>query len=150
MHVEWYGQSFFRLTGAERSVVIDPHGDLSWARSQGRMFDYPAVEGLTADLVLVTHEHGDHNGIETIGGEPAVLRSTVGTLESPVGTVVAVASEHDDVAGTQRGPNTIFAFELALVEALDAGAERSEELVWWVEEVGCLGPVVHRYDKPRS
>jgi L-ascorbate metabolism protein UlaG (beta-lactamase superfamily) len=112
MHVEWYGQSFFRLTGAERSVVIDPHGDLSWPRSQGLIFDYPAVEGLTADLVLVTHEHGDHNGIDTIGGEAAVLRSTAGTLESPVGTVMAIASEHDDVAGTQRGPNTIFAFEL--------------------------------------
>jgi L-ascorbate metabolism protein UlaG (beta-lactamase superfamily) len=26
--------------------------------------------------------------------------------------VTAIASEHDDVAGTTRGPNTIFAFEL--------------------------------------
>jgi L-ascorbate metabolism protein UlaG (beta-lactamase superfamily) len=41
-----------------------------------------------------------------------VLRSTAGRLESPVGEVVAIASEHDDVAGTQRGPNTIFRFEL--------------------------------------
>jgi L-ascorbate metabolism protein UlaG (beta-lactamase superfamily) len=29
-----------------------------------------------------------------------------------VGDVVAVASEHDREAGTQRGPNTIFRFEL--------------------------------------
>ena len=41
-----------------------------------------------------------------------VLRSTAGTLQSPLGEVVAVASEHDDVAGTQRGPNTIFRFAL--------------------------------------
>jgi L-ascorbate metabolism protein UlaG (beta-lactamase superfamily) len=29
-----------------------------------------------------------------------------------VGEVVAIASEHDDAAGTQRGPNTIFVFSL--------------------------------------
>jgi L-ascorbate metabolism protein UlaG (beta-lactamase superfamily) len=29
-----------------------------------------------------------------------------------VGEVVGVASEHDDVAGTQRGPNTIYCFSL--------------------------------------
>jgi L-ascorbate metabolism protein UlaG (beta-lactamase superfamily) len=41
-----------------------------------------------------------------------VLRSTAGQLESPVGEVLAIASEHDDVAGTARGPNTIFCFSL--------------------------------------
>jgi L-ascorbate metabolism protein UlaG (beta-lactamase superfamily) len=52
----------------------------------------------------------DHNGIEAIGGSPETLRSTAGTHESPVGEVLGIASEHDDVAGTQRGPNTIFCF----------------------------------------
>ncbi|HJS94667.1 MAG TPA: MBL fold metallo-hydrolase, partial [Solirubrobacteraceae bacterium] len=66
----------------------------------------------SADLVLITHEHGDHNGVDTIGGNPAVLRSTAGRLESPFGEVVAIASEHDEAAGTQRGPNTIFVFGL--------------------------------------
>jgi L-ascorbate metabolism protein UlaG (beta-lactamase superfamily) len=65
-----------------------------------------------ADLLLVTHEHFDHNGVDGISGEPVVLRSTAGRLESPVGEVVAVASEHDPEAGTARGPNTIFRFEL--------------------------------------
>ena len=68
--------------------------------------------GAEADLLLVTHEHGDHNGVEVVGGSPQTLRSTAGTLDSPVGEVVAVASEHDDVAGTKRGPNTIFRFTL--------------------------------------
>jgi L-ascorbate metabolism protein UlaG (beta-lactamase superfamily) len=75
-------------------------------------FDYPPLAGVSADLVLVTHEHADHNGVEAISGSPQVLRSTAGTFESPFGEVVAVASEHDEVAGTQRGPNTIFAFSL--------------------------------------
>jgi L-ascorbate metabolism protein UlaG (beta-lactamase superfamily) len=40
------------------------------------------------------------------------LRSTAGTFESPVGEVVGIAAEHDDTAGTQRGPNTIYCFTL--------------------------------------
>ena len=43
---------------------------------------------------------------------PSLIRSTAGSLESPVGEVVAVASEHDPVAGTQRGPNAIVCFSL--------------------------------------
>src|SRR4029079_10974118 len=38
------------------------------------------------------------------------LRALAGTHESPVGEVVGIASEHDDAAGTQRGPNTLFVF----------------------------------------
>jgi L-ascorbate metabolism protein UlaG (beta-lactamase superfamily) len=112
MQVEWYGQSAFRLSTPEVTVAIDPFGDLSALTSRGMQFDYPPIEGLTAQLLLVTHEHADHNGVEAVGGDPAVLRSTAGRLPSPVGEVTAVASEHDEAAGTERGPNTIFVFEL--------------------------------------
>jgi L-ascorbate metabolism protein UlaG (beta-lactamase superfamily) len=76
---------------------------------------------VTADLVLVTHEHADHNAVEVVGGSPAVLRSTAGRLESPLGEVLAVASEHDDVAGTARGPNTIFCFSVDGIRACHLG-----------------------------
>ena len=109
MRIQWYGQSAFDLAGR---VFIDPFGDTSVFASRGLRFEYPAIEGVEAALVLVTHEHRDHNGVEAIGGSPEVIRSTAGTLESPVGEVVAVAAEHDEVAGTQRGPNTIFVFTL--------------------------------------
>jgi L-ascorbate metabolism protein UlaG (beta-lactamase superfamily) len=115
MQVEWYGQSAFALRGRDATVAIDPFGDMSaLARTRGSewAWDYPAISGLEADLLLVTHEHLDHNAVEVVGGDPRILRSTAGRLESPVGEVLAVASEHDEAAGTQRGPNTIFAFTL--------------------------------------
>jgi L-ascorbate metabolism protein UlaG (beta-lactamase superfamily) len=112
MRVEWFGQSAFLLSGGERTVAIDPFADLSGLQSRGITFEYPPIAGVEADVVLVTHEHADHNGVEAIGGEPAILRSTAGRLQSPLGQVVAIASEHDERAGTERGPNTIFAFEL--------------------------------------
>lgn len=112
MKIRWYGQSAFALTGAERSVFIDPFGDMSPMAGRGIQFDYPAIEGVSPDLLLVTHEHLDHNAVEAIDGDPVVIRSTAGRLESPVGEVIAIASEHDEAAGTERGPNSIFSFEL--------------------------------------
>jgi L-ascorbate metabolism protein UlaG (beta-lactamase superfamily) len=112
MQVEWYGQSAFRLSGADATVAIDPFGDMSALAGRGIEFDYPPIQGLAAELVLVTHEHLDHNAVEVVAGEPAVLRSTAGRLQSPLGEVVAIASEHDEAAGIERGPNTIFVFEL--------------------------------------
>jgi L-ascorbate metabolism protein UlaG (beta-lactamase superfamily) len=112
MRIRWYGQSSFLLTGAQQTVFIDPFGDMSGAVARGLRWDYPPIEGVEADVLFVTHEHPDHNGVEVIGGAPFTLRSTAGTLESPLGEVIAVASEHDAVAGTMRGPNTIFCFTL--------------------------------------
>jgi L-ascorbate metabolism protein UlaG (beta-lactamase superfamily) len=112
MQVQWYGQSAFRLSSSDTTVAIDPFADLSGLIARGMLFDYPAIEGLTAELLLVSHEHQDHNGVEAVGGDPVILRSTAGRFESPIGEVTAVASEHDESAGTERGPNTIFAFTL--------------------------------------
>jgi L-ascorbate metabolism protein UlaG (beta-lactamase superfamily) len=112
MRIRWYGQSAFLLSGSVR-VAIDPFGDVeARARERGLRFAYPRIEGAAADLLLITHEHFDHNGAEVVGGEPQTIRSTAGTFDSPAGEVRAIAAEHDDVAGTRRGPNTIFAFAL--------------------------------------
>ena len=121
MLVRWFGQAAFRLQGAGHSVVIDPFGRLPEAvRARGLRFAYPPVEGVGADLVLVTHEHFDHNGVEGIEGDPEVVR-LAGTHETPVGTVVGVASEHDSEAGTRRGPNAMYRFSLDGIDIAHLG-----------------------------
>jgi len=110
MQIRWYGQSAFSLTDGDTTVFVDPFGDTSGLAERGLQFDYPAISGVTADLLLVTHEHGDHNAVDVVGGNPRTIRSTAGTFDD--GAIVAVASEHDDAAGTERGPNTIFCFTL--------------------------------------
>jgi L-ascorbate metabolism protein UlaG (beta-lactamase superfamily) len=111
MRIRWYGQSAFLISG-EQTVFVDPFGAMEGLAERGMRFDYPPIEGVDADVLLVTHEHRDHNGVEAVGGSPFVLRATAGTFDSPIGEVTGVASEHDDAAGTQRGPNTIFCFTL--------------------------------------
>ena len=112
MVVRWFGQSAFLLAGSKR-VLIDPFGNLTERLAErGMTFRHPPVAGVEADVLLVTHEHRDHNAVDAADGSPVVIRSTAGTLDSPVGEIVAIASEHDERAGTQRGPNTIFCFTL--------------------------------------
>jgi L-ascorbate metabolism protein UlaG (beta-lactamase superfamily) len=123
MICEWYGQSAFRLEADGQSVVIDPFGAeiAETAASRGWEFEYPPIGSVTADLVLVTHEHFDHNGVEVVEGDPEIIRARAGTHESPIGEVVGVAAEHDPEAGTKRGPNTIFVFSLGGVRVCHFG-----------------------------
>ena len=122
MRVEWFGQSAFRLDGDGKTVAIDPFGDMSaLSRDRGIQWDYPAIAGVQPDLLLITHEHGDHNAVEAIDGEPHTLRSSAGRLPSPLGEVTAIASEHDAAAGTERGANVIFVFELDGVRVCHMG-----------------------------
>lgn len=113
MRVRWFGQSAFLLSGSEGRVFIDPFGKgmSERAKAWNSSWSYPEIEDVEADVLLVTHDHFDHNGVEAIGGDPKEIRGA-GTHESPVGEIVGVNSEHDDAAGTQRGPNTIFRFSL--------------------------------------
>jgi L-ascorbate metabolism protein UlaG (beta-lactamase superfamily) len=142
MHVEWHGQSAFTLTTPEATVCIDPFADMGPLAQRGMRFEYPPIEVDEVDLVLVTHEHLDHNGVEAFGGRPAVLRSTAGRLDSPVGEVLAIASEHDPAAGTERGPNTIFVFELGGLRLAHFGdfgqSELREEQATAIGEIDML------------
>ncbi|MEV4419289.1 MBL fold metallo-hydrolase [Patulibacter sp. NPDC049589] len=137
MQLQWYGQSAFRLTDGTTTVVIDPF-DPTVFEGYPMRFAYPAFTA-DADLLLVTHEHADHNGVEVVGGDPVVVRSTAGTFDSPVGPVVSVASEHDAVAGTERGANTILVFtfggrRIAHLGDLGQSALRPEQ-------IAAIGPV---------
>ena len=106
--------------------------------------------GLEADLVLVTHEHFDHNNVDLIRGEPHVARGLDGSggvrpvdlildrppnaasprlfnASEPTGRsehairIRTVASFHDDRAGKKRGPNAMFLVEADSVRILHCG-----------------------------
>jgi L-ascorbate metabolism protein UlaG (beta-lactamase superfamily) len=111
LRVRWHGQSAFALVGGDGSIFIDPFGDMESARARGMTWGYPPISDATADLLLVTHEHGDHNAVEVVGGSKQTIRSSAGTFDTPFGRIVGIASEHDSVAGTQRGANVIYVFE---------------------------------------
>jgi hypothetical protein len=55
--ISWHGQSFFTLkTSKGTTIVMDPHA----------IMEYGRVQGLKADIVLVSHNHNDHTQIGVI------------------------------------------------------------------------------------
>ena len=94
--IEWHGQSAYTLRGGGTSVLIDPF-DMSQrpAGMSSIRFEYPQTPPQAVDLLLITHEHFDHNGASIAAGDPHTVRSTAGRLDTPAGEVVAIAAEHD-------------------------------------------------------
>lgn len=112
--LRWYGQAFFSLTRSDAfTVAIDPFKEMG----------YPMPKDLAADVLLVTHEHFDHNNVGIIAGSPTVLRSekAVGSHTLNYLTVVGTACYHDEEQGAKRGKNTAFSLELAGVRFCHMG-----------------------------
>ncbi len=128
MQVRWFGQSAFALGAGDDSVFIDPFGDMEAARGRGMNWNYPEIKDAVADLLLVTHEHGDHNAVQVVDGVKQTVRSSAGTVETQLGRLVGIASEHDAVAGTQRGANVIYVFEMGSVRVCHMGDFGQAEL----------------------
>jgi L-ascorbate metabolism protein UlaG (beta-lactamase superfamily) len=105
--VTWYGQAFFKIDSNDgKRVVIDPY-DQSFLK-------YPLPKGLVADVLMVTHEHKDHNNVGLIGGSPLVIRSEkgVGKFTHDGIAVVGTATYHDEHQGKDRGKNTVYSFTM--------------------------------------
>jgi L-ascorbate metabolism protein UlaG (beta-lactamase superfamily) len=139
MRVEWHGQSAFTLEGDGEKAFIDPFGDTSGLAARGIRFEYPPIAAEGVGLLLVTHEHMDHNGVEAIAGEPHTVRALAGRHETPLGEVLGVASEHDEAAGSERGANTIFVFTVDGVRVAHFGDFGQARLR--PEQRAAIGPV---------
>jgi L-ascorbate metabolism protein UlaG (beta-lactamase superfamily) len=65
----------------------------------------------TADIVTISHEHGDHNNLAAVKGNPEVVRAS-GTITAKGIEFRVVSTFHDNVQGTQRGQNRVVCFTL--------------------------------------
>ena len=101
MKIQYLGHSSFRLISQMgNSVVTDPYsGKLTG-------YDMPFVN---CDIVAVSHHHDDHDYIEGVGGQPAVLDTECeGTADDIC--IKSYPTFHDDVKGAKRGKNLVFTF----------------------------------------
>jgi L-ascorbate metabolism protein UlaG (beta-lactamase superfamily) len=107
MKMKWYGHASFLIRSAKGlKIIIDPYeaGGFGGAIGYGKIPD-------VADIVLVSHEHADHNHVQGLPGSPKVVRGSgshrVDNLE-----IRGIATYHDGTKGSERGENTIFCFVL--------------------------------------
>jgi L-ascorbate metabolism protein UlaG (beta-lactamase superfamily) len=116
IEISWHGQSFFTLkTPKGTRVVFDPH----------TIPEYGRVLGMKADIVLVSHNHTDHNQLAAIenikdrdvrvitGLKGAGLKADWNTVDETIKDVHirSVGVYHDGMEGMRFGKNAIFIVE---------------------------------------
>lgn len=136
MKVKWYGHAAFYLASEKGlRLIVDPYepGGFGGAISYGPITD-------EADVVLVSHDHADHNYIKGILGKPQVIKGK-GTHHYNDLEIKGIPAFHDDGKGSQRGENTIFCFTLDEIKVChlgDLGHIPYEEQLRQIGEVDLL------------
>ncbi len=102
MDITYLGHSSFKLKGKQGIVVTDP-----FDKSVG--FSFPSV---SADIVTVSHGHGDHNNAKGVSGttarpEPWIV-TTAGEYEIAGISVFGYETFHDGTKGSERGKNVVY------------------------------------------
>jgi len=100
--IKWLGHSMFLLTLDDKvKVVTDP-----FDKSVG----YP-IPDISADIVLVSHRHFDHDNVKAVKGKPEVVEG-VGERAVKGVKIKGIGAAHDEKGGALRGKDTIFVWEL--------------------------------------
>lgn len=130
MKVKWLGHACFLVTALDGTrTITDPY-------ATSERLTYALIQE-AADNVLVSHEHGDHNNVAAIKGNPQIIRMP-GNHRAHNIEVLGISTYHDDTQGSQRGPNTVFVFivdRLRLCHLGDLGHPLTPEQI---EEIGAL------------
>ena len=113
MKLTWIGHACFKLEKDDYTVLFDPYKDSC----------VPGLQNVReeADMVICSHEHGDHSGRECVALKEG--------KDSPF-TITEIHTYHDEVKGAKRGPNTVSILEadgMRIVHMGDIGCELEPE-----------------------
>ncbi len=113
MNIKWLGHASFLITSDTGTrIIADPY-------TTGENFRYGEIEE-EADIVAVSHGHGDHNNIAAVKGNPEIINQ-VGITEAKGITFNGLPTAHDNAGGRQRGSNIIFCFEVDGIKVCHLG-----------------------------
>jgi L-ascorbate metabolism protein UlaG (beta-lactamase superfamily) len=115
--------SFLIITNNGTRIIFDPYKSGCFDGT----FRYQAIAD-SADVVLTSHQHDDHNGASDILGNPKVFKDTGHFTYKDI-KITGIASYHDTSKGTARGKNIIYVVEadsLRIVHLGDLGHNLNE------------------------
>jgi L-ascorbate metabolism protein UlaG (beta-lactamase superfamily) len=100
LQIRWHGHSCFEITN-DVTIVTDPH--------DGRSIGIP-TPNVTGDIILVTHNHYDHNSVKTVEKENSKVitderKRTIGNVQ-----INGIPAFHDTAHGERRGNMILYKF----------------------------------------
>ncbi len=131
MEIIKLGHASFKIKSKQGVLVTDPF-DPDFVG-----LNFPKIE---AKIVTISHQHSDHNYKAGFLGNPVFIEGP-GEYEVADIFIKGVATEHDEMNGSQRGKNTIYRLEiegLALAHLGDLGHKLKEEQVEALGDIDVL------------
>ena len=128
MKITWIGHACFKIESSGYTLILDPYAD-------GYV---PGLKPLreNADMVLCSHDHGDHNAKD-------LIKITEG--KSCPFTITTIDTFHDEVKGAKRGRNRIHIIDdgnVRIAHLGDLGCDLEEEQIDQLKNLDvCLIPV---------
>ena len=102
MRIRWHGHACFEISDGI-TVVTDPH--------DGKSIGIPPPR-VKADVLLVSHNHFDHNSVRSVKGQNTRIFEKPGRFTDGKMEITGVPSFHDDAGGQKRGGMVLFRFKL--------------------------------------
>ncbi len=105
MKIIWAGQSCFQINAptpknGSVDIVIDPFNESLGLK----------VPFFSGDILLVSHDHQDHNNIKAVKGNPFLITGP-GEYEIKGVFIEGIPAFHDDVQGKEKGDIIIYTIE---------------------------------------
>ncbi|MDD4625157.1 MAG: MBL fold metallo-hydrolase [Candidatus Paceibacterota bacterium] len=136
MKIIWRGHSCFQIIGSSRkdkkplSIVIDPFSEEIGLK----------LSKMEADILLVTHDHYDHNNIKAVSGaaeKTPFLINNPGEYDVEEAYIQGIPTWHDNSKGQERGRSIIYTIkteDFKICHLGDLGQKELSEKE--VEEIG--------------
>ena len=131
LQIRWHGHSCFELTN-DITLVTDPH--------DGKSIGLPPPS-VTGDIILVSHDHFDHNSVKTVEKEDSKVvtderKRTIHNVQ-----INGYPSYHDESHGEKRGKNIMYKFTydgITFCHLGDLGHELDEKTIQQIGEIDIL------------
>lgn len=103
--ITWHGHACVSVTRSDGYIIVfDPH--------DGYSIGLPKPN-IKADLVLVTHDHFDHNALSVVSKDDTrVFKEFHGYTDVDNLKIEGIKTYHDKFEGSRRGINTIYIVEV--------------------------------------
>ena len=132
MKITWYGHSCFSVKNGKVSIVTDPH--------DGKTMGLKTPD-VSADIVLMSHDHYDHNASNVISGNHEDYKFRNGEFPSHEIKFTGLPTYHDEVRGAKRGKNTMYLFSvdgISVCHCGDLGCIPSDDVMDAIKNVDIL------------
>ena len=114
MKIKYLAHASFLIVGVDGTTILtDPYesGSYNGAIAYKPITDKP-------DIIVVSHDHSDHNATHTISGNPLIIKTSAQAKGISFETF---STYHDEAKGNKRGKNNIVLFSLDDIKLCHAG-----------------------------